>query len=103
MGEAFDVFERRQDGLAILLLSLRAEQRHLKLAANHRERGTQFMGNVGGELAHLLERSAKAIHHAIKGGDEVVEFVAGAAGRDADAQIRAGDFLRCLRHRIHGA
>lgn len=57
------------------------------------------MRDVGGKLADLLEGCAQAIHHSIEGGDEMVEFVAGAARRDANVQIRAGDFLRCLGHR----
>src|ERR1035441_7221990 len=101
LAEAIDIGEGVEHGLAVLIGGLGGEESHLELAADGGDGGAQFVGDVGGELAHLLEAGFQALDHAVEGEDEVIELVGGAARGNAHAEIGAGDALRGLRHGEH--
>ncbi len=102
LGQAVDILQRVEHGLAILVGGLGGEERDFELAADGGDGRAQFVGNVGGELAHLLEAGLQALDHAVEGENQVVEFVAGIASGDAQAEVGAGDALRGLGDGEHG-
>ena len=77
------------------------EQRDFQLAANGGERRAQLVRHVGRKLADLLEGILSRVGHAVEAVDQIIQFVAGAAQRNLQGKIRAGDLLRRLRDLVH--
>ncbi len=65
--------------------------RPLKPVAQMGDRGAQVMGDVVGDLAQILHQAGNAVQHVVDGFRQAVEFVAGAAHRNAGRQIAVHD------------
>ena len=87
--------------LAVLIRGHRGEQSDFELAADGGDGSAQLVRHVGRELAHLLEAGFQALDHSIEGEDQVIEFVAGIARGNTQAQVGAGNALRGLRYGEH--
>ena len=97
LGEAFDIGERVHDGVAVLIHGLSGEQGDFQLAPHDGNGGSQLVRNIGRKLPHLIEIDLDALDHLIERLDQAVEFVAGAAYRNAEAQVRTADALSGFR------
>ena len=100
--EPVDILQGVEHGLAVLIGGLGGEEGDFELAADAGDGSAEFVRDVGGELADLLEAGLEALDHAVEGEDEVVELVAGVAGGNAQAEVGAGDALRGLGDGEHG-
>ena len=82
--------------LLILVRRARPFEGDVDLTHQHRQRGTQLVRGIGGELALLLERFFEAIQHAVECGGQARQLVASSQAQTL-AQVFGADLCRGAR------